>query len=188
MKNMNDKLENLASEVNIGTQKSSNTGDDSQNGAQSDTKKNQGKGDYMETINEVLFEDQDAGNENQKRDQRPNEATNFLQKFVRDFQDRVQNRQERLKKLQEKRKEEEDKTREILNIEKTFKHGIASIKDLISPSGMMVEYDHLRVSGMYAQSFFVFAYPRYLQVGWLSPLVNSDVTMDLSIYVYPVEI
>ena len=46
-------------------------------------------------------------------------------------------------------------------------------------------YDKMRVSGLYAKSFFVYAYPRYIDVNWLSPVINFDISMDISMFVYP---
>lgn len=76
--------------------------------------------------------------------------------------------------------------KQILEAEKLFQEGIASIRDLISPSSFEVAYDHLKIDGLYAQSFFVYTYPRYIDTNWLSPVVNYDVTMDIAQYIYPI--
>ncbi len=75
---------------------------------------------------------------------------------------------------------------ELINAEKIYQEGLASIKDLIAPSSMEIEYDRIRMDGMYCQSFYVYSYPRYLDVNWLSPVINFDVTMDMSQYIYPI--
>jgi conjugal transfer ATP-binding protein TraC len=74
---------------------------------------------------------------------------------------------------------------EIKEAEKIYKQGLATIKDLIAPSSMEIMFDKLRVSGMLAKSFFVYAYPRYTEVNWLSPVINFDVSMDISMFIYP---
>jgi len=74
----------------------------------------------------------------------------------------------------------------ILQAEKIYQEGLASIKDLIAPSSMEIRYDSIQMDGMYAKSFYVFSYPRFLEVNWLSPIINFDVTMDISQYIYPV--
>lgn len=71
--------------------------------------------------------------------------------------------------------------------EKVYREGLASVRDLIAPSSMKVDYDILRVDEMYAASYIVFAYPRYLQTNWLSPVINFDVTLDVSMFVYPLD-
>ena len=56
-------------------------------------------------------------------------------------------------KAAQKAKSEERK--KIIAAEKLFKEGIASIRDLIAPSSFEVGYDHLKMDGLYLQSFFV---------------------------------
>lgn len=85
-----------------------------------------------------------------------------------------------------KSKESETATaQEIKEAEKIYKQGLATIKDLIAPSSMEIMFDKIRVSGMTAKSFFVYAYPRYTEVNWLSPVINFDVSMDISMFIYP---
>jgi type IV secretory pathway VirB4 component len=50
---------------------------------------------------------------------------------------------------------------------------------------MEVGYSQVRVGEQYARSFFVYAYPRYIDANWMSPVVNFDVTMDVSMFIYP---
>lgn len=80
-----------------------------------------------------------------------------------------------------------EEKRQLIEAEKIYQQGITTIRDLIAPSSMEIRYDSIRVEGMYAQSFFVYAYPRYLDSNWLSPIVNFDVTMDISQFIYPIE-
>lgn len=75
---------------------------------------------------------------------------------------------------------------QILQAEKLFQEGIASIRDLIAPSSFETAYDHVKIDGFYCQTFFVYTYPRYIDTNWLSPVVNFDVTMDISQYIYPI--
>ncbi len=76
---------------------------------------------------------------------------------------------------------------EILQAEKVFQEGLASIRDLIAPSSLDIAYDGIRLSGMHVKSLFVFTYPRYLDTNWMSPLVNFDATMDIAQFVYPID-
>jgi len=70
--------------------------------------------------------------------------------------------------------------------EKIYQDGLASIKDLIAPASMEINYDTIRLDGMYARSFYCYAYPRFLNTNWLSPVINFDVTMDMSQFIYPI--
>ncbi len=75
----------------------------------------------------------------------------------------------------------------LIDAEKIYQQGIATIRDLIAPSSMEIRYDSIRIEGMYAQSFYVYSYPRYLEANWLSPVINFDVTMDISQFIYPID-
>lgn len=70
--------------------------------------------------------------------------------------------------------------------EKIYQQGLASVRDLIAPSSLEVHYDHLQLSGVFSRSFFVYAYPRYLETNWLSPVVNFDATVDIAQFIYPI--
>lgn len=75
----------------------------------------------------------------------------------------------------------------LIEAEKIFQEGMATVRDLIAPSSMEVNYDHIRVEGMYARTFVVYSYPRYLDTNWLSPIVNFDATMDIAQFIYPID-
>ncbi len=77
--------------------------------------------------------------------------------------------------------------REILEAEQAFKKGMTSLLDLIAPTAMQIESTHIQVSGKYARTFFVLTYPRFLSSNWLSPLINLDQPMDISMFIYPME-
>ena len=83
-------------------------------------------------------------------------------------------------------KKKADERKRVLEAEKLFQEGLASVRDLIAPSSLEIKYDHMRIDGMYAQTFFVYTYPRYIDTNWLSPIVNYDVTMDISQFIYPI--
>ena len=76
--------------------------------------------------------------------------------------------------------------KQILEMEKLYNEGLSSIRDIIAPASFEVAYDHINVEGFYAQSYFINAYPRYLETNWLSPVVNFEVTMDISQFIYPI--
>lgn len=74
----------------------------------------------------------------------------------------------------------------VLQAEKAFQQGLATIRDLIAPSSMEIAFNHLLIDGMFTKSFFVYTYPRYIDTNWLSPVVNFDVTMDIAQFIYPI--
>ncbi len=85
----------------------------------------------------------------------------------------------------EKKVDPKTEAQEIREAEKIYKQGLATIKDLIAPASMEFQYDNFRVNKLFGKSFFVYAYPRFIEANWLSPVVNFDVAMDISMFIYP---
>ncbi len=63
----------------------------------------------------------------------------------------------------------------------------ADIKKIISPAGLKVESNYLKVGDKFAKTFFVYSYPRYLSTGWFEPLINLPYLFDVAIYINPVD-
>lgn len=80
-----------------------------------------------------------------------------------------------------------NKTKESLEEEKAYRRGLVSVKDLIAPAALEVFSSFIRLSDLYVRTIFTVEYPRYIFVGWFAPIINMDVTADLSIYFYPVD-
>ncbi|MEX1123568.1 MAG: DUF87 domain-containing protein [Patescibacteria group bacterium] len=73
------------------------------------------------------------------------------------------------------------------NTEAVLRQGIASILDVIAPGGMNITPNYVQLGSYYLRTLFVYTYPRYLQANWLSPIINYDTTLDLGMFIYPVE-
>lgn len=67
------------------------------------------------------------------------------------------------------------------------KSKFGDITKIISPSGVDVGQNYLKIGGKIAKTLFVFSYPRYLSTGWFEPLINLPNLFDVSIYVNPVD-
>ena len=76
---------------------------------------------------------------------------------------------------------------EEAEIQRAFEQGITTLRDLISPSSIEIQSDHFRLGTRYGRTIYVYGYPRTLSTGWLSPLINIDEVLDISIYIYPVD-
>ncbi len=70
---------------------------------------------------------------------------------------------------------------------KVYEEGLSSIRDLIAPAAMEITFNYLRLEDYYVRTLFVFTYPRFINTNWLSPIINYDITMDLSMFIYPIE-
>lgn len=68
-----------------------------------------------------------------------------------------------------------------------LKKGMVSLKDLIAPSFVEVDFNHIKVDDKYYRSLFVVGYPRYVGPNWLAPLISYDHPLYLSMFIYPTE-
>jgi len=66
-----------------------------------------------------------------------------------------------------------------------IKKGIGT-GDIVAPSYIKIEQNYLVLGEQFAKTFFIFSYPRYLSVGWLSPAINLTYPFDISIHLNPV--
>ncbi|MBR0424082.1 DUF87 domain-containing protein [Candidatus Saccharibacteria bacterium] len=76
---------------------------------------------------------------------------------------------------------------EMAEIQKAFEQGTNTLRDLISPSAIEIHSDYFRLGTKYGRTIYVYGYPRTLYTGWISPLINIDEVIDVSMYIYPVE-
>ena len=81
----------------------------------------------------------------------------------------------------------EQRAKEQAEVEQAFRTGITTMRDLIAPSSLEINSDHFRLGTKYGRTIYVYGYPRTLYTGWLSPLINIDEVLDISMYIYPVE-
>lgn len=78
-------------------------------------------------------------------------------------------------------------TMEDAEIQRAFEQGITTLRDLISPSSIEIHSSYFRLGTKYGRTMYVYGYPRTLYTGWLSPLINIDEVLDISMYIYPVD-
>ena len=76
---------------------------------------------------------------------------------------------------------------EEAEVQRAFEQGITTLRDLISPSSIEIHSSYFRLGTKYGRTIYVYGYPRTLFTGWISPLINIDEVLDVSMYVYPVE-
>ncbi len=68
-----------------------------------------------------------------------------------------------------------------------YRQGVVTLRDVIAPSSIQIEANYIRIGSRFARTLFVYAYPRSLFTGWLSPLINMDEIIDISLAIEPVE-
>ncbi len=62
------------------------------------------------------------------------------------------------------------------------------IKDIVAPPSVEITQNYIKLGERLCKSFFVFSFPRYLSTAWLSPIINLETPLDISIYVYPADV
>jgi conjugal transfer ATP-binding protein TraC len=64
---------------------------------------------------------------------------------------------------------------------------LSNIKDIVAPEKIDVDFSTMQIDGTYFRTLFVSGYPRFVSANWLAPLINFDHSLNVSMFVYPVE-
>ncbi|MCX7955492.1 MAG: ATP-binding protein [Patescibacteria group bacterium] len=75
----------------------------------------------------------------------------------------------------------------VNNIAQTLAKGMTSIKDIIAPSYIEVDFNHLKIDDKFYRTLYIVGYPRYVSVNWLYSLITFDHPLYISMYIYPTE-
>lgn len=73
------------------------------------------------------------------------------------------------------------------NMAQFLAKGSVSVPDLVAPSFIEVDFNHLKIDEKYYRTIYVVGYPRYVAANWLYPLITFDHPLYVSMYVYPAE-
>lgn len=85
-----------------------------------------------------------------------------------------------------KNNQQEETTNQNKSVQ-ALSQGALSVQDVIAPASMEVDFDHIQIGTNYFRTLFVVGYPRYVEANWLSPLIEFDHTLEISMFIYPVE-
>ncbi len=86
---------------------------------------------------------------------------------------------------EEKKRLAEEK--QTLEEERVYRAGTVAIRDIIAPAAMKVEPSYVLLGDTHIRTIFVVTYPRYVAVGWFTPILNLSLTLDISMFFYPVK-
>lgn len=64
---------------------------------------------------------------------------------------------------------------------------LMTLEDVVAPSAVRVDPRSINLSGMNARVFFAVSYPRYLNDGWLEPILDLEKELDVSIIIHPID-
>ncbi len=62
-----------------------------------------------------------------------------------------------------------------------------TLQDLIAPSYIEIDFRDIRINNTYYRTFLVVGYPRTVDNTWLSPLINFDAELSISMFYYPLD-
>lgn len=65
--------------------------------------------------------------------------------------------------------------------------GMVNVRDIIAPSALEVDFSTLKIGNTYYRTLFISGYPRFVGANWLSPVINFDHSLDISMFYYPVK-
>src|SRR3989344_1301961 len=64
--------------------------------------------------------------------------------------------------------------------------GMVSLVDIVAPSSVEVDFSTIRIGERFYKTFFVVGYPRFVSANWLSPLIDFDHSLHISMFIYPI--
>lgn len=63
---------------------------------------------------------------------------------------------------------------------------LMTLTDVIAPSAINISPRSINISGKSARVFYVVSYPRFLNEGWMEPILNIEKELDISIVIHPI--
>src|SRR3989338_8533951 len=82
--------------------------------------------------------------------------------------------------------EKPEVARQTIEEAQIYRRGVVTLRDIVAPTALAVDSSFIRLNDRFVRTVFVTEYPRYISVGWFAPIINYSVTMDISMYIYPV--
>ena len=66
-------------------------------------------------------------------------------------------------------------------------NGGIKIKDVVAPSAIKVNPKHIELGDRVSRTFAIVSYPRFLNEGWFTPIINLSKEFDISIHIHPLD-
>lgn len=67
----------------------------------------------------------------------------------------------------------------------TIQKGMYSLVDVLAPSSVEVDFNYIRIGENFYKTFFIVGYPRYVSPNWLSPVIDFNHSLNISMFIYP---
>lgn len=68
-----------------------------------------------------------------------------------------------------------------------FGEQLMTLTDVIAPSAVSLTPKGISISGVNARVYYAVSYPRFLNEGWLEPVLNLAREVDISIFIHPID-
>lgn len=75
----------------------------------------------------------------------------------------------------------------VKQVSDVLSKGQVSVKDIIAPSYIEVDFNHIKIDSKYYRTLFVVGYPRYVSANWLNSLITFDHPLTVSMFIFPSE-
>ncbi len=69
----------------------------------------------------------------------------------------------------------------------SFGDQLMTITDVVAPSAININPRSINVSGINSRVYYAVSYPRYLNDGWIEPVLNLARELDVSIFIHPID-
>ncbi|OGG88901.1 conjugal transfer protein TraC [Candidatus Kaiserbacteria bacterium RIFOXYD1_FULL_42_15] len=79
------------------------------------------------------------------------------------------------------KKNKKDDTAEAIS------ESLLTLTDVIAPSAVSISPRNINLSGTLARVFYAVSYPRFLNDGWLEPVLNLEKELDITIIIHPID-
>ena len=77
--------------------------------------------------------------------------------------------------------------KEAKNVADVLAKGNVAVQDMIAPSYVEVDFNHIKIDSRYYRTLYVVGYPRYVSANWLYSLITYDHPLNISMFIYPSE-
>jgi len=91
-----------------------------------------------------------------------------------------------LPKFKKEKKEQPTAAADLSAVE-ALEQGNLDLKDIIAPPSIEIDFDNIKIGNIYYRTLFVSGYPRFVDANWLSPVINFEHSIDISMFYYPVK-
>lgn len=70
---------------------------------------------------------------------------------------------------------------------KNIEEQLSTLTDVVAPSAIDISPKSVNISGTSARVYYAVSYPRYLNDGWMEPVLNLTKELDVSIFIHPID-